>query len=64
MGGTSNTSNRGIMHLVRKYGDAPVCNSRRAIMATICERFASDPKPCKRCAAIFAKWQAKKAHAA
>jgi len=56
---TSNTNNRGIMHLVRRFGDTPVCRSRRAIMATTADAFTTDPKPCKRCAAIFAKWQAK-----
>lgn len=61
--GTSNTNNTGIMHLVRKYGDTPVCRSRRAIMATVPERFATDTKPCKRCAAIFAKWQVPKVEA-
>ncbi len=53
--------NAGIMHLVRKFGDRPVCNTRQSHMGTIPERFATDTKPCKRCAAIFAKWQAKKA---
>lgn len=61
MTGTSNTNNQGIMHLVRSTGGTPVCNSRRAIMATTADRFATDPKPCKRCASLFAKWQAKRA---
>ena len=57
---TSNTNNRGIMHLVRAYGGQTVCKSRRAIMATIPEKFAVDPHKCKRCEAIWLKWQARK----
>lgn len=56
---TSNTNNTGIMHLLTKTGFV-ACRKPRAIMATPAERFANDPKPCKRCAAIFTKWQAKR----
>jgi hypothetical protein len=56
----SNTNNTGIMHLMRTGGGGPVCRKPRAIMATTAERFINDPKQCKRCAALLAKWQAKK----
>lgn len=54
-------NNQGIMHLATKMGGQPVCRNLRAHMSTIGERFASDPKPCKKCLSIWEKWQAKKA---
>lgn len=54
------TNNQGIMHLLTTSG-AVACRSPRAIMAVPAEKFATDPKPCKRCADIFAKWQTAKA---
>lgn len=53
--------NQGIMHLASKKGGMPVCRTRRSIMSTDPDSFRVDCKPCKKCAAIFAKWEAKKA---
>lgn len=53
-------NNQGIMHLAATMGGRPVCRNRRAHMSTTADRFEHDSKQCKKCAAVFAKWQAKK----
>lgn len=55
MAGTSNTNNTGVMHAVWAYGGKTLCGTRRAIMATVVEKFRADSHQCKRCARKLAE---------
>lgn len=61
MGATHGMNNQGIMHAVFAYGQKPLCGSRRALMATVIEKFRDDQKPCKRCASKLAEMDARAA---
>lgn len=61
MTATSQAYNRGVAHL--RIGDAtrPACRTKRAHYWVDVARFRADAKPCKRCAAVLANMDAKKA---
>lgn len=61
MSATHGMNNQGIMHAVFAYGEKPLCGSRRALMATVIEKFRDDQKPCKRCASKLAEMDARAA---
>jgi len=55
-------NNQGIMHLATRPGGMPVCRNVKAHMSTTEDRFDLEGMhQCKRCAAVLAKWKAKRA---
>lgn len=58
--------NRNVMHVSRNVGAKfPVCGNRRAVYCTRAATYAEqEGANCAKCAAVFARWEAKKVAAA